>query len=274
MTILAFEKYEAAGNDFIMIDARHDESLLDICRKLAPKACHRHFGIGADGILVITRTLGNIPADAVDAAMHVINSDGSIAAMCGNGIRCAARFLTEKCNFTAPDIIRFATLGGIQRVRQLTQSAYEVDMAKVCLGRQISIPQGSKTWLGTFVDVGNPHTVFEIEDSPTDALNAAGEFLSNHPTYADRCNIEFIRKRGENSIDLTVFERGAGPTLACGTGCAAAASVYARNHDIVGETIEIHAPGGILHVVTSADASIPVKLRGPANYVFSGTLEY
>lgn len=274
MRELYFEKYEAAGNDFVVVDARSDESVAETWRNVASKACERHFGIGADGVLVITRTMADFESVCVDAAMHVINSDGSIAAMCGNGIRCVARYLYEFCGFEQNRALKIATLGGLQTVRFLSASdrlwLLEVEMAKANVGEQIQIQQGSRVWNGTFVDVGNPHTVFEIQDSPEKALAEAGEFLSNHPTYPERCNIEFIRMRNEKTLDLTVYERGVGPTCACGTGCVAAACAYAQNHSINGANIEIHAPGGVLNVVTSCSPKQPVLLKGPACHVFSG----
>ncbi len=263
---MKFSKYEAAGNDFVVIDARKQPELLSNCIADARQICDRHYGIGADGILVIAQSLENPHADDVDAAMHVINSDGSIAAMCGNGIRCVADYL-----FRAPDVpLRIDTLGGLQIVQCTNANLpriFQVRMSKAQLTMPCCLDQSGHIWHGQCVDVGNPHAVFEIEDSPSDALKTAGEFLSNHPFFPDRCNIEFIRPIAAQTLELTVYERGAGPTLACGTGCVAAAVAFADHHDLSNTTIEIHAPGGILHVIISGR---DVRLQGQARRVFEG----
>ncbi len=116
----------------------------------------------------------------------------------------------------------------------------------------------------------HPYAVFEIDDDPRDALQTAGEFLSNHETFPDRCNIEFVRPIAPQILDFTVYERGAGPTLACGTGCVAAATAYAHHHRLRGQTIEIHAPGGMLKVAVPVDPGDHPRLIGPATRVFTG----
>ncbi|MBQ8037474.1 MAG: diaminopimelate epimerase [Proteobacteria bacterium] len=262
MSDIPFDKYEAAGNDFIVIDCRQDNRRFEMAQKYAHVWCKRHFGIGADGILAITK-----PNDAQNPAyMHVINSDGSIAAMCGNGIRCVALHL---CNSGAPGLLHIETDGGLQTVQKLDHNTFEVTIARAELLSTCYIHQNDTQWHGTRVDVGNPHCVFETPD-PQKALAQAGEYLSNHQTFPDRSNIEFIRERTQNSIDLTVYERGAGPTLACGTGCVAAAKAYTAARHIADVTIEIHAPGGILYVHIPKTGS--PKLIGPARHVFFGLL--
>ncbi|MBR4984955.1 MAG: diaminopimelate epimerase [Proteobacteria bacterium] len=265
MANIPFEKYEATGNDFIVIDCRPDNWRFEMALKYAHLWCDRHFGIGADGILAITA-----PHDPQNHAyMHVINSDGSVAAMCGNGIRCVAAYLNA---YYIPDGVFIETDGGLQTVRYLTynaQPSYEVTLAKANILAPCDIPQNDKIWHGIRVDVGNPHCVFETPD-PSEALAHAGEFLSNHETFPDRSNIEFIRERAEDVIDLTVYERGAGPTLACGTGCVAAAKAYAHARKRADTTIEIHAPGGILYVHIPKSGA--PKLIGPASYIFSGSI--
>lgn len=272
MPSLKFQKYEAAGNDFILIDARHDDSLLRSCALIARDLCDRHKGIGADGILVITRTINN--DDDMDSAMNIINADGSIAAMCGNGIRCAARYLYEFYGFDKKAPLRIGTLGGTQIVQCIRSNTdtwqLEVEMAHVERLDRVTIVQKKQKWVGQIVNVGNPHAVFEV-DSPHIALASAGEFLSNHETFPDRSNIEFIRPISDKSIELTVYERGVGPTLACGTGCTAAAVSYAFDHNQLNQNIEIHAPGGILSVTVPDDLK-HVKLRGPASHVFEGKI--
>ncbi len=273
---MEFTKYEAAGNDFIVVDARRQPQLLDDCMKCGSQFCDRHFGIGADGILVITQTISGLAGTSMDAAMHVINSDGSIAAMCGNGIRCVARYLYECDNIPTDCALRIGTLGGLQLVKcmdaQNEHWQIEVILQRAVLGQICKIAQDERLWLGQCVDVGNPHAVFEIDEDPRDALQIAGEYLSNHEIFPDRCNIEFIHALDEKILDFTVYERGAGPTLACGTGCVAAATAYAHHHGLCGQTIEIHAPGGFLKVKVPLDPTEHPHLTGPARRVFSGNV--
>lgn len=277
---ISFYKYEAAGNDFIIIDKRpiseHEISAcIETYQRLAPRWCHRQFGIGADGILVMTQAPVTHPQCHI--AMHIVNADGSIAAMCGNGIRCAARWFYEYGN--APDIspdmaLSIYTIGGVQNVKCLehhdTTWELEVAMAQAIPTHTCDIEQAQHHWLGQCVDVGNPHAVFEISSSPQKALETAGEFLSNHPIFPDRCNIEFIREIAPCVLEMTVYERGVGPTLACGTGCVASAVAYAKAHNILNATIQLNPPGGTLHVVIR-DNQNPL-LQGPANHVFNGMI--
>lgn len=273
---MQFTKYEAAGNDFIVVDARKNPQDYVFCQHHACRLCDRHFGIGADGILVITQTISDLKDTSMNAAMHVINSDGSVAAMCGNGIRCVARHLYEYDGISTNCTLRIGTLGGMQQVNCLDVSDeywyIEVILQRAVLGQICKITQNGRFWCGQCVDVGNPHAVFEIDSDPRDALQIAGEFLSNHETFPDRCNIEFIHALDERTLDFTVYERGAGPTLACGTGCVAAATAFAHHHDLKGQTIEIHAPGGILKVIVPLDPAEPPHLIGPARRVFWGNV--
>ena len=276
--MIPFSKYEAAGNDFIIIDKRDvpAESVVSVLNQIqncAAQWCDRHFGIGADGILVMTQP--GIAHPECHAAMHVINADGSIAAMCGNGIRCAARWLYEHTPVLKTETpLQIDTLGGTQIVRCLSPKSdnwlLEVAMAKAVLTDVCRIEQNHDVWLGQCVDVGNPHAVFEVDNDPREALQKAGSFLSHHPTFPDRCNIEFIQEIAPCVLKMTVYERGVGPTLACGTGCVASAVAYANTHGITQGRIELNPPGGQIFVVIQENAS-PL-LQGPARHVFDGMI--
>lgn len=270
---MEFYKYEAAQNDFILVDllkpAERNEAIMEFLKKSARMLCDRRLGIGADGILVLALS------DRADAFMHIINSDGSIAAMCGNGIRCAARYLYKR---RIPDLARplyIDTLGGLQHVRYISGDASEfqievaIDHANIT--GNCEIRQNDKVWCGIQVDVGNPHAVFETDD-PDTALAESGEYLSNHPHFPDRSNIEFIREIGEKTLKFSVYERGAGPTPACGTGCVAAAAAYCHAHRTFG-CIQIHAPGGDLCVTVPENGADRMRLCGPARFVFRGSLD-
>ena len=258
--MMKFEKYEAAGNDFIVIDMRHDNDVLALCKLHCRKLCDRHFGIGADGILIVCQTTENIPKSEVDAGMIVLNADGSTAEMCGNGIRCVSKYLYDFCQFAPDKPLRIATAAGIQLIQRRNDGRFEVKMAKAVPGKTVAIHHENRDWIGRTVDVGNPHAVFEIETSPDEAIETAGAFLSNHPIFPAK----------SNTLDMTVYERGVGPTLACGTGCVAAARAFAINHGLSNVTITLRLPGGEIEVDIGAETNAPVILRGGANHVFSG----
>ena len=268
-----FFKYEASGNDFILVDLLGSGDMLDIevwlefFQKTAPKLCDRHYGVGADGILVLA------PSKVGYAFMHIINADGSTAAMCGNGIRCAARYLYKKRIFDIRGFLQIETLGGLQTVCFVDKDEeswiIDVKMAHAIIDDVCTLEHQGEKYEGIVVDTGNPHIVFEVL-SPTESLDTLGPIFSNDPQFPDRINVEFIAELQENIIDFTVYERGVGPTLSCGTGCVAAAVAYAAKRELAKAAIEIHAPGGILHVILKNDE---IHLQGPVKFVFSGHLE-
>ena len=258
-----FYKYEAAGNDFVVIDGR-GRDVLQCCRANAVRWCDRHFGIGADGVLCVA------DGEGCDAFMHIVNADGTTASMCGNGIRCVARYLLDAG--ASAGTFSIGTLGGVQTVRCLEGGLFEVRMARAELGPACEIAQDGAVWSGRRVDVGNPHAVFEVCESPADALRRAGAFLSNHPSFPDRSNVEFVRAVSERVLEFAVYERGVGPTLACGTGCVAAATAYAAAHGLAGAAIELRAPGGTLSVRTAATPRDSAFLVGSARRVFAGAI--
>ncbi len=261
---LAFEKYEGTGNDFIVIDAdREDELLPDDAARL----CDRHFGIGADGVLVV---LPARTADA-DARMRVINADGSIPEMCGNGARCVALHLGLSRG-TRAAIVRLETDSGL-RVCTVENTGVDgvvtVDMGPIrVLDERVLEIDGQRLEL-TIADAGNPHAVlfgrFARED-----VERLGPRLSSHPAFPGGTNVEFAQVAG-HGIDLIVWERGVGITLACGTGACAAVAVARRAGRL--ETslpARVRLPGGPLDVTIDQDGR--ATLRGPARRVFSGTL--
>ena len=267
---MEFYKYEATGNDFILVDfcggwnAADVGIWLDVLKDSAPRLCDRHFGIGADGIIVLA------PSSYGFAYMHIINADGSMATMCGNGIRCAARYLYKRRFFNPNETLFIDTAGGLQALRFIEGDAecsmIDVHMARATVVNTCVLLHQNEAYEGTIIDAGNPHVVFEVEN-PRLSLEKSGAFLSNHPEFPDRTNVEFIAEIAPNVIDFAVYERGVGPTLSCGTGCVAAALAYAKKRQILRGIIEIHAPGGELYVVLENDE---VHLQGPATFVFSG----
>lgn len=276
---MRFYKYEAAGNDFIVVD-RCEFSTQDdaayICRiqEQAPRLCHRHFGIGGDGILVIDRK--GVKEGGV-ARMIIVNADGSLAGMCGNGVRCVGAYLWDEGFVEKDENLGIETDGGMQRVSRRESSMMSVEIGRVNTQREVKIMQSGRLWEGEEIDVGNPHGVFFVQDLSDGALDEAlafsGEFLSNHEIFADRANIEFIREIGDGRIEMRVYERGVGPTLACGTGCVASAHTYARKRGISGR-VTVETLGGVLQVeVPALGSQEKYRLIGPVRRVFCGEME-
>lgn len=260
----AFDKYEGLGNDFVVIDAA-DESEVPTAR--ASTICDRHFGVGADGVLLV---LPPRRPDC-DARMRVINADGSVPEMCGNGVRCVAIRLARARGQTA-GAVRIDTDAGpcaCEIIDGDGQGSVTVDMGVVrVLGERIVDVDGQRLAL-VEVDAGNPHAVlFGVYDRSE--VERFGSRLAVHPAFPRGTNVEFARP-ASTGIDLVVWERGVGITLACGTGaCAAAAAAWGKGLAAEGAPLPIRLPGGRLDITTDGEGR--VMMRGPARRVFSGTL--
>jgi diaminopimelate epimerase len=266
--LLAFDKYEGLGNDFIVFDVV-DEGGLPRTRIAA--LCDRHFGIGADGVLLVLP-----PREAgTDAQMVVVNADGSVPEMCGNGARCVALHIARKRGFRR-DALHIGTAAGVRACvvedadAEGTVAAVTVDMGavRVCGDREVDL-DGLKTAV-TLADAGNPHAVifgtFELG-----FIERVGPRLATHPDFPGGTNVEFARVAGD-TISLAVWERGVGLTLACGTGACATVSVAcAKGLAAYGVPVEVRLPGGSLHVSIAKDGR--ATMRGPAKHVFSGVVQ-
>jgi diaminopimelate epimerase len=252
----AFAKYEGLGNDFVVIDAA-DESLVDAA--LAARLCDRRRGIGADGVLLALPPR----APGTHARMKVVNADGSVPEMCGNGLRCLALHLAPKLHVHELSI---ETDAGVRRC-SVDGADVTVDMGTVtCSGvRSLRVDGGSlDVWIA---NAGNPHAVLFGQRERSDVL-ALGPKIATHPDFPAGTNVEFATVTGR-AVDLTVWERGVGLTLACGTGaCATVAVACERGMLPRGEAIPVRLPGGVLAV--AVDEAGRATMRGPARLVFSG----
>jgi diaminopimelate epimerase len=269
-----FVKLEGLGNDFILFDALKDDlSAVDLA-KLAPRLCNRHFGIGADGLLIVRKSA------KADFYMQVINADGSEPQMCGNGIRCFARYVYE--SYEKKSVISVETLAGIMLpVLDPQNNIIEVDMGEPVLeprrvpvnfsgGTMLNNPLKvlDKTFEVTAVSMGNPHGVIFVDDiAAVDAL-VYGPELERHEIFPEKANIEFIQVLNKQELKMRVWERGAGETLACGTGACAAvvAGVLTGRAD---REVTVHLAGGDLHISWDGDDN-HVSMAGPAFQVFKG----
>ncbi|PKM90954.1 MAG: diaminopimelate epimerase [Firmicutes bacterium HGW-Firmicutes-12] len=273
---MKFTKYHGIGNDFIIIDGIR-EKLPDNLNETAKNLCHRNYGIGADGLMVV------LPSDKADIRMRIINSDGSEAEMCGNGIRCFARYVYEyghvqQLQFTVE------TLAGIMVPVLVTEAGQvkgiTVDMGVPSLNR-IDIPMLGDTKQAineklqvldtsfnvTSVLLGVPHCIVFVDDVEKVDLQKYGPALESHPAYPRKTNVHFVEVINDHEMKMRIWERGAGITLACGTG-ACGTLVAAHVNKKTGKIAKIELPGGVLNIEWADNNHI--YMTGPAELVFSG----
>lgn len=271
-------KYHGIGNDFVVLDRRG--SGLDVTAEQAVHLCDRRRGIGADGVLVL------LPGSRGAARMVVHNADGSIAEMCGNGLRCAVKYLVDH-DSSRPASIDVETGAGVLACT-VHYGAAGADEVEVAMGpaRLVApnLPSGASgtpfvdapiagfdSLRGTAVSMGNPHLV--LSNADPDQVQRLGPALERHPGFVDRTNVEFVRAEGEG-LQVAVWERGSGFTQACGTGaCAAVAAWVHRGLLPPDRFIPTRLPGGTLSIRVSADLSA-VVLRGPAAFVFEARIRF
>jgi diaminopimelate epimerase len=270
-----FTKLQGAGNDFVLIET--GDKNLDWA-KLAKVICNRHFGIGADGLLLL------LPSEKADLKMRVFNPDGSEAEACGNGLRCLVRYALEKEMVGAKAAeITIETVAGIRKAR-LQGKAIQVAMGKpqfkakeipVNLESKVAEPvlaypltvEDKELTLG-LIAMGNPHAVHFIESPVAEfPLAQLGPKVEKHPIFPQRTNFEVARVISPGLIEARVWERGVGETLACGSG-ACAVAVLARLKGFTDGQVDIKLPGGTLGVAW--DGKGEVSLSGPAEIVFTG----
>jgi len=263
MAGVRFDKYEGLGNDFVVVEERGP---LDERRVV--EICDRHFGVGADGVLVVAppRSAG------ARATMIVENADGSRPEMCGNGLRCVALHLARRDGEDRAEYV-VDTDAGPRRCaveRQGDAASVLIDM-----GRAVSAGEHRVSFEGTEyqfsrISVGNPHAITFSGIPGLAVIDRLGPEISRQ--IPGGTNVEFVAARGPRQFDLVVWERGVGRTMACGTGAVAtAAALGLAGHAPLGESLEIHLPGGALEV-TVASGTLETRLRGPARRVFSGEL--
>ena len=276
---MRFTKSHGAGNDFIVIDAR---SLTRDWNALAKQMCDRHFGVGSDGIILVE------DSPVAELRMRMFNPDGSEAEACGNGLRCFVKYAADN-RLVQTQTFQVDTLGGIRKVTAFPGDGSPVTEAEVSMG--VPHLQGSDipalvsglaapilttnlevldiTLALSLVSMGNPHAVAFMDEGITDfALGRYGPTVEHHHMFPARINFEIAQLLGPHDVKARVWERGAGETLACGTG-ACAIAVAARLNGYCSDNIHVHLPGGTLSV-TWGDLDEEVLLRGPVKEVFTG----
>lgn len=276
---MMFVKFHGIGNDFVLVDARRISRDWPV---LARAMCNRNFGVGADGLIIA------LPSARAHARMRIFNPDGSEAEMCGNGIRCFARFLLED-GIIHPDTrsLNVESQAGLQELEirreggqflarvnmglpRLAPAELPVDLPSDKYQRVVDYPlvvDGRRLDI-TCVSMGNPHAVAFLTDPVEDfPLLDLGPKVERHELFPRRINFEVVRVLDRGHLELRVWERGAGPTQACGTG-ACASVVAASLHGWVDQDVEVALPGGTLKI--SWDGNGPVFMTGPAERVFWG----
>ena len=273
---LKFAKMHGLGNDFVVFDAINQKVALDETQLRA--IANRRFGVGCDQILLVEAPRH----PETEFYYRIFNADGGEVEQCGNGALCFARFVhnrgltqsTEIAVGTASGNIRLY-LEGDDQVRvnmgsphlQPQQIPFEADARADSYMLEVD---GETVEIGA-VSMGNPHAVLIVDDTATAAVARLGTLIENHPRFPRRANVGFMAIRGRGTIDLRVFERGAGETLACGTG-ACAAVVYGRLRGLLDEHVQVSLPGGTL-VISWAGNEQPVWMTGPAAEVFDGSID-
>lgn len=280
---IQFSKYHGLGNDFLIFEARQGQlpqSLLDPDPSWVKKICNRQFGVGADGLIL------SLPAKTDgDVRMQIFNADGTEAEMCGNGIRCLARFLADSDGYISNQTWKVETKAGLICPSLDVDGQIRVDMgAPVLKPDQIpttldvgeaGLPNGevklSNIKLKIYaVGMGNPHVVVPVEDLTAIPIDVWGPALENDPVFPSRTNVHFLKVHNRQKLEIVIWERGSGPTLACGTG-ACATLVCASLLDLCDDLAQVKLPGGNLEISWSSQQG-SVLMSGPAEAVFDGIL--
>ena len=275
---MEFTKMQGAGNDFLLIDG-FKYNLDEIVPKIK-SLCDRRFGVGGDGIMVA------LPSTECDVKMYYYNSDGSQGEMCGNGIRCFAKFVYEK-NIVKKDILKIETLAGVQTAVLNINDKGIVEKIEIEIGnikyspkdivvnvegenafnKKLTIDGKEITFSSIFLGV--PHTVIFIEHEGQYDVNDIGSKIEVNPIFPKKTNVNFVLPLSNNEIKIFTWERGAGRTLACGTGSSSAA-LLCHKLKRMDSTIKVYTEGGELEVQVLDDR---VKLRGSAEITFEGTVD-
>jgi len=278
---MKFTKMHGLGNDFIVVAG--EQELPSNASELAIETCNRFFGIGADGLVYI------LPSERADFRMRIMNSDGTEAEQCGNAIRCVAKYVYDR-GLTDQHDITIETLGAGVQPLQLevdpvtnTVSRVRVDMgAPILEGKLVPttidakqvvnepIEVNGQTFHFTAVSMGNPHCVIYVDDAVNFDLETWGPKLEVHSFFPRKINVEFATVKSKEYVDMRVWERGAGPTLACGTG-ACATLVSSVLNGLTDRTAVISLKGGDLHIEWN-ETDNHVYMTGPAAMVFDGML--
>lgn len=283
---MKFTKMHGCGNDYIYVNGATEIIPADKKPEIVRRLSDRHFGIGGDGVIFIN------PSDEADFEMEMFNADGTRSEMCGNGIRCVAKYVYDK-GLTASKEIKIVSAGKVkiitvesEKTGADTPSGKEALTLKVNMGSPILEPELipvlvsgdraidadievlGKNYKMTCVSMGNPHAIIFSEGVKDMNLEAVGPYFENHKMFPRRTNTEFVEVIDKSNVNMRVWERGTGETLACGTGACATAVACVLNGK-TGNKVTVHLLGGDLLIEWDRDADL-VYMTGPATTVFEG----
>ena len=285
---IQFTKMQGAGNDFVMLDETRGP--LGLTTAQYRFLADRHFGVGADQILSVRQS----PAAGIDFEYVIHNADGGEVEQCGNGARCFLRFVIDR-GLTTKDRVKVKTLGGVIEPRLQADGRVTVDMGapvfeldRIPFDAAGLTPQAQGSWqiwplaqvlsaqaapvLIAVLSMGNPHAVQLVEDVDTAPVEITGPLIERHPRFARRVNAGFMQVVSTSQIRLRVYERGAGETLACGSGACAAVVVGIRL-GLLDHRVDVQARGGVLTIEWSGELQAPVLMTGPAVTVFESAID-
>ncbi len=263
-----FDKVEGLGNDFVMMDNRAGD--LTFSEDEVRLLCDRHFGIGADGLILLQEA--TVPE--ADFAWHYVNADGSVAEMCGNGIRCLAAYLIAHGLIdSAVRTLTVETRAGLKSISLERDADGLLASAAVAMGRAQILNEKLPVQRYELVSVslGNPHAVLFVDDAAASPVTTLGPVLETDVAFPHKTNVEFAEVVSREAIRLRVWERGVGETLACGTGaCATAAAAFIKG--LVEPHVKIMLPGGEL-IIDIEPATLEIRMTGPARVVYQGEIQ-
>lgn len=278
---IPFTKMEGCGNDYVYINGAEVKIDKELKPELVRFLSDRHFGIGSDGVIFIN------PAENADFEMEMWNADGTRAQMCGNGMRSVAKYVYDK-HLTDKTELKIESFGSIKDVTVYDKNG-KADLIKVNMGapildsKAIPVISSSETVVDellctddkdyhiTCVSMGNPHAVIFMDPDSID-IEKTGPVIENHSRFPERVNTEFVKVTDRSNINMRVWERGTGETLACGTGCCASVVACILN-GLTDDKVTVHVRGGDI-IVEWDRASDTVYMTGPARIVFEGEIEY
>jgi diaminopimelate epimerase len=278
---MRFTKMQGCGNDYVYVDGAKEQIALEDKPELVRRLSDRHFGIGSDGVIFIN------PASEADFEMEMYNMDGSRSEMCGNGIRCVAKFVYDK-GLTDKTSLSIVSCGKIKYI-DLTVEDGKVSLVKVNMGAPIleaaqvpvvseneqvideAIEVEGKEYKMTCVSMGNPHAIVFMDNVADLQIEKIGPFFENHDRFPNRTNTEFIKIIDDHTVEMRVWERGSGETLACGTGACATVVACVLN-GLTGDEVTVKLLGGDLHIKWDREENL-VYMTGPAEIVFEGEVE-
>lgn len=280
---MKFTKMHGCGNDYIYVDGAKEKISMEQKPEVVRRLSDRHFGIGGDGVIFIN------PSQEADFEMEMYNMDGSRAEMCGNGIRCVAKFVYDK-GLTDKTSISISSCGKIKYLELAVEDG-KVSTVKVNMGAPVlkaadipaisdsgedeilsqNIEVAGRNYEMTCVSMGNPHAVVFMENVADLAIEKIGPYFENHVRFPNRTNTEFVRVIDRDNVEMRVWERGTGETLACGTGACATVVACILN-GLTNDTVTVKLLGGSLQIQWDRQADL-VYMTGPATTVFEGEIE-